>query len=133
MEEENLENQEETTTETIPMSDKSILDDIKKLVGINKEDLSFDNDILIHINSAFMILNQLGVGPITGFSISDSSKKWKDYLPDTEDFEAVKTYIYLKVKIIFDPPLSTTIMEALKQTISELEWRLNVNAESKGG
>lgn len=80
-----------------------------------------------------MILNQLGVGPITGFSISDSSKKWKDYLPDTEDFEAVKTYIYLKVKIIFDPPLSTTVMEALKQTISELEWRLNVNAESKGG
>ena len=80
-----------------------------------------------------MILSQLGVGPITGFSISDSSKKWKDYLPDTEDFEAVKTYIYLKVKIIFDPPLSTTVMEALKQTISELEWRLNINAESKGG
>ena len=103
------------------------------MVGISKEDLSFDDDILIHINSAFMILNQLGVGPIAGFSISDSSKKWKDYIPEIQNLEAVKTYIHLKVKIVFDPPLSTTVMEALKQTISELEWRLNVNAESKGG
>ena len=131
--EEELENTEVTTPTTIPVSEKSILDDIKKLVGVSTEDLSFDNDIIIHINSAFMILNQLGVGPITGFSISDSSKKWNDYIAEADDLEAVKTYIYLKVKIIFDPPLSTTVMEALKQTISELEWRLNVNAESKGG
>jgi len=131
--EEELENTEVTTPATIPVSEKSILEDIKKLVGVSTEDLSFDNDIIIHINSAFMILNQLGVGPITGFSISDSSKKWKDYIAEADNLEAVKTYIYLKVKIIFDPPLSSTVMEALKQTISELEWRLNVNAESKGG
>ena len=131
--EEELENTEVTTPTTIPVSEKSILDDIKKLVGVSTEDLSFDNDIIIHINSAFMILNQLGVGPITGFSISDSSKKWNDYIAEADDSEAVKTYTYLKVKIVFDPPLSTTVMEALKQTISELEWRLNVNTESKGG
>ena len=131
--EEELENTEVITPTTIPVSEKSILDDIKKLVGVSTEDLSFDNDIIIHINSAFMILNQLGVGPITGFSISDSSKKWNNYITEADDLEAVKTYIYLKVKIIFDPPLSGTVMEALKQTISELEWRLNVKAESKGG
>lgn len=113
--------------------DKSILDDIKKLIGISKEDLSFDDDIIIHINSSFMILNQLGVGPVTGFSISDFNKKWGEYITTENDLEAVKTYIYLKVKLVFDPPLSNTVMESIKQTISELEWRLNVNAENKGG
>lgn len=80
-----------------------------------------------------MILNQLGIGPANGFSISDKFATWTDFLPeDNENFEAVKTYIHLKVKLIFDPPMSSVVMEAMKQMISELEWRLNVEAEHNG-
>lgn len=123
----------ENVEEIKDVSENSILDDIKKLVNISKEDTSFDTDIIIHINSSFMVLNQLGVGPEAGFRISDSSTKWIDYLNIEDDLEAVKTYIYQKVKLVFDPPLSTTVMDALKESIKEAEWRLNVKAESKGG
>lgn len=109
---------------------ESILQSIKKLIGITEDYTAFDLDIIIHINSVFMILNQMGVGPIEGFSISDDSAVWSDYLPeDNKNLEAVKTYIYLKVKMVFDPPLSSAVMEATKQMICELEWRLNVEAE----
>lgn len=110
---------------------ESILTSIKKLLGIAEEYKQFDPDIIMHINSVFMILNQLGVGPENGFSISDSSAIWDDFIPsDSKNFEAVKSYIHLKVKLLFDPPLSSSVMEAMKQMISELEWRLNVEAES---
>lgn len=109
---------------------ESILTSIKKLLGITEEYTHFDTDIILHINSVFMILNQLGIGPVNGFSISDKSATWDDFLPaDNKNFEAVKTYIHLKVKLIFDPPLSSAVMESMKQMISELEWRLNVEAE----
>lgn len=109
---------------------ESILQSIKKLIGITEDYTAFDLDIIIHINSVFMILNQIGVGPVEGFSISDDSAVWFDYLPeDSKNLEAVKTYIYLKVKMVFDPPMSSAVMEATKQMISELEWRLNVEAE----
>lgn len=109
---------------------ESILQSIKKLIGITEDYTAFDLDIIIHINSVFMILNQIGVGPVEGFSISDDSAVWSDYLPeDSKNLEAVKTYIYLKVKMVFDPPMSSAVMEATKQMISELEWRLNVEAE----
>jgi len=109
---------------------ESILQSIKKLIGITEDYTAFDLDIIIHINSVFMILNQIGVGPVEGFSISDDSAVWSDYLPeDSKNLEAVKTYIYLKVKMVFDPPLSSAVMEATKQMISELEWRLNVETE----
>ena len=111
---------------------ESILTSIKKLLGITEEYEHFDPDIIMHINSVFMILNQLGVGPENGFSISDSSAIWEDFLPaDNKNFEAVKSYIHLKVKLLFDPPLSSAVMEATKQMISELEWRLNVEAEQQ--
>lgn len=112
---------------------ESILTSIKKLLGITEDYTHFDTDIIIHINSVFMILNQLGIGPANGFSISDKFATWTDFLPeDNENFEAVKTYIHLKVKLIFDPPMSSAVMEAMKQMISELEWRLNVEAEHNG-
>lgn len=133
MDEEKIEIKEATPEVTLDVSQKSILDDIKKLLGLSKDDTSFDDDITIHINTVFMALNQLGVGPEKGFRISDSSKKWVDYISDEMDLEAVKTYIYLKVKLVFDPPLSSTVIEAYKQAASEIEWRLNINAESKGG
>ena len=112
---------------------ESILTSIKKLIGITEDYKHFDTDLIIHINSVFMILSQMGIGPDNGFSISDETTTWNDYLPeDNENFEAVKTYMYLKTKLIFDPPQSSSTMEAIKQTISELEWRLNVEAEQKG-
>lgn len=110
--------------------DESILTSIKKLLGIAKEYTNFDTDIMIHINTVFMTLNQLGVGPSTGFRIKDASTLWSSYIKDEDDLDAVKTYIYLKVKLVFDPPLSSAVMEANKQMINELEWRLNVQAES---
>lgn len=108
----------------------SILTSIKKLLGITEEYEHFDVDIIIHINSVFMILKQLGVGPPDGFFISDKTSVWSDFVDNSSDIESVKSYVYLKVKLLFDPPLSSAAMEAMKQLISELEWRLNLAAES---
>lgn len=109
--------------------DGSILTTIKKLLGITEDYTHFDTDIIIHINSVFMILNQMGVGPADGFSISDNTTTWKDYLQDERDFESVKTYIYLKTKLVFDPPASSIVVECIKEAIKELEWRLLHQAE----
>lgn len=115
------------------MSDDSILNTIKKLLGISEDCKDFDNDLIVHINSAFMVLSQLGIGPEHGFSIEDSSETWNDYISDEEaNLEAIKTYIHLKVKVVFDPPLNSTVMEAHQNMIRELEWRLNINAERGG-
>lgn len=112
---------------------ESILTSVKKMLGIMEDYTHFDSDIIIHINSVFMILSQLGVGPANGFTITDESNNWSDFLPsDNKNFESVKTYVYLKVKLLFDPPMSSAVMEAMKQMISELEWRLNVEAEQIG-
>lgn len=108
----------------------SILTSIKKLLGITEEYEHFDPDIIIHINSAFMILNQLGVGPEEGFAIEDKSATWDEFIPSGSNLEAVKTYVHLKVKLMFDPPLSSTVIEAIKSQINELEWRLNVSADT---
>lgn len=107
----------------------SILTSIKKLLGITEEYENFDQDIITHINSAFMILNQLGVGPKNGFSINDKSSTWDEFIPESSNLEAVKTYVHLKVKLMFDPPLSSTVIEAIKSQINELEWRLNVSVD----
>lgn len=111
------------------METDSILTSIKKLLGIAEEDEDFDTDIIININSVFMILRQLGVGPKAGFVIEDSSATWNDFLSDTTPVEAVKTYIYLKVKSIFDPPTSSSVAESMNRMINELEWRLNVSVD----
>ena len=106
---------------------ESILTSIKKLLGIAEEYEHFDNDIIMHINSVFMILTQLGVGPSKGFMITDSSASWDDFLPEGgEKLQAVKTYMYMKVRLMFDPPTSSAVMESMNRTVSELEWRLNV-------
>ena len=112
------------------MSD-SILTSIKKLLGITEEYTHFDADVLMHINMAFMVLYQLGVGPSTPFSIEDASATWSDFLGDSTDLAGVKTYIYQKVKLVFDPPQSSAAITALKESIAELEWRLNVAVDPK--
>ena len=109
---------------------ESILTSIKKLLGITEEYDQFDPDIIMHINSVFMILTQLGVGPAEGFSIEDDTAVWTDFIQDIKKLESVKTYIYLKVKLAFDPPLSSAAIESMNRLINELEWRLNVAAES---
>lgn len=108
---------------------ESILTSIKKILGIYAEDTSFDVDIIMHINTVFMILRQMGIGPAEGFSIRDSYNTWDEYLSDNVLLESVKTYIALKVRLIFDPPASSAVMEAINRTISELEWRLNVQVD----
>lgn len=108
----------------------SILISIKKLLGIEAFYEAFDTDVIIHINSVFTILTQLGYGPPEGFSIKGNSEKWTDYIKEENKIEAVKTYIYMKVKLIFDPPSSSAVIEAYKQFINEFEWRINVQAES---
>ena len=107
---------------------ESILTSVKKPLGIHEESTDFDADIIMHINSVFMILRQMGVGPEEGFSITDASAVWNDYVGESTDIESVKTYVFMKVKLIFDPPASSVIVEAMKQIISELEWRLNVES-----
>lgn len=108
----------------------SILTSIKKLLGIPEDHDHFDADIIIHINSVFMILTQLGVGPSKGFVIEDDTSEWTDFIPDTTKVEAVKSYVYLKVRLIFDPPTSSAVIESINRMISEYEWRLNVAAET---
>ena len=102
----------------------SILQSIKKLLGISKEDTSFDTDIIIDINSEFMTLNQLGIGPKDGFFIENGDATWDKYIPDKIIAEPIKTYVYIKVKIVFDPPASPTVLEALQSTADEKEWRI---------
>lgn len=108
-----------------------ILISTKKLLGIDEEYDHFDPDIIMHINSAFSTLNQLGVGPETCFRIEDEDSVWEEFIADNTDIEMVKTYVAAKVRLAFDPPDRTVVMEALKSTIEELEFRLNVAAESK--
>lgn len=78
-----------------------------------------------------MILNQIGVGPSNGFSISDKTAIWSDFISDSNKFEAVKSYMHMKVKLMFDPPLQSSVVECMNRMINEMEWRLNVSAESE--
>ena len=110
----------------------SILDSIKKLLGIPSEVTEFDTDILIHINSVFSILTQLGVGPSSGFSIEDSSAEWSDFIGDDARLSDVKSFVYLKTRLLFDPPASSAAMDAMNRMASELEWRINVLVDPKG-
>lgn len=107
----------------------SILEDIKKLLGIPAEHTEFDTDIRIHINSAFSTLRQLGVGPSEGFMISDEEAQWVAFTGSDIDLNAVQTYIYLRVKYLFDPPAMSFHNVAVKEQIQELEWRLNQTRE----
>ena len=105
--------------------DNSILSDIKSLLGAGNID-GFDNDILMHINSVLLVLRQLGIGPSAGLTI-DKDTVWSDLLEGKDDMlQAVKSYIYLKVRLNFDPPTSGSVMQAMKDLIAEYEWRLNV-------
>lgn len=109
----------------------SVLTSIKKMLGILEEYEQFDSDLIMHINSTFSILTQLGVGPSKGFLIEDKNTAWSDFVSDESRMMLVKSYIFLKVKLLFDPPLSSAVLECYKKQIEEYEWRLNVIAENE--
>lgn len=111
------------------INDQSILASIKKLLNIDGDDDAFDTDIVILINSEFMTLNQLGIGPEEAFSIADANTAWTDFSDDKTLIETVKAYVYMKVRMIFDPPASSVVADAFNSRIHELEFRLNAQAE----
>lgn len=107
----------------------SILNSVKKKLGIQEDYTHFDEDIIMDINSTFMILNQLGVGPDEPFVVTDEDDLWEDFIDGT-NLEAVKSYTYMKVRLMFDPPTSGFLVDSLNKQIAEFEWRLNVQAET---
>lgn len=111
--------------------EQSILLSTKKILGIAPDYTVFDLDILTHINSAFSTLTQLGVGPTTGFMIEDESTEWAEFFGEVPDIQwnSVKTYVYLRVRQVFDPPTTSFAIQAFQDQIKELEWRLNVHRE----
>ena len=108
----------------------SILTSTKKLLGIAEEYTQFDVDIIKHINTVFMILTQMGVGPPEGFSITGADETWHDFISGSTNLEGVKTYVYMKVQLMFDPPASSAKLDSANRVINELEWRLNLAGES---
>lgn len=112
---------------------ESILTSIKKMLGIDEEYTHFDADIIMHINSVLMILTQLGVGPAEGFMIEDDTSTWANFVPEVNaaQLNAIKSYIFMKVKLIFDPPLSSAVIDSMNRQIAEFEWRLNVAVDPK--
>lgn len=110
---------------------ESILETIKKLLGPDSSYEVFDLDIILFINSAFATLRQIGVGPVNGFRITGPEETWEDFIGDRIDLEAVKEYVYLKVKMAFDPPASSFVMSAYQETCKELEWRLNIDVDDQ--
>lgn len=107
----------------------SILTTIKEMLGITEEYTHFDIDVITHINTALSILSQIGVTKTKGFSIRDSSATWDFIINPGTDLEMIKTYIFMKVKLIFDPPQSSGAVESMKQLISEFEWRISVSVD----
>ena len=107
----------------------SILIAIKKSMGIEQEYTHFDPDLILHINTVLFTLNQIGIGPTTGFVITGEQETWSDLIGARLDLEAIKTYVYLKVRLIFDPPQNGFLVKAMEDQIKEIEWRLNVQVE----
>lgn len=107
----------------------SILTSTKKVLGIDEDYTAFDEDILMHINSVFSTLNQLGIGPVDGFAIEDDTATWDSFLGSNPKFNSVKSYMYFKVRMMFDPPTTSFLIAAMQQQEQELTWRLNVLRE----
>lgn len=108
----------------------SILNSTKKILGLDYSYTAFDTDIITHINAAFSVLNQLGIGPVDGFSIEDEETTWVSFVIPTNQLNLVKTYIYLKVRMYFDPPGTSYLIDAMNKQIVECEWRLSVFREN---
>ena len=108
---------------------ESILNTIKKMLGVETDYKEFDIDIITHINSVFLSLNQLHVGPTIVFSIIGETETWEDFLSTSVDLNAIKSYIYLQVRMLFDPPSSSFVLQSMQNQINMWEFRLNIQAE----
>lgn len=108
---------------------ESILTSIKKLLGIAEDYTQFDQDVIMHINTILMTLTQLGVGPEEGFVIEDETETWEEFIGEDMNISAVKSYVHLKVRLLFDPPLSSALIESIERQAKELEWRIRERAE----
>lgn len=109
---------------------ESILISIKDRVGVADGDESFDTDIIDLINSAFADLNDIGVGPSDGFAIEDDSTEWTEFVEDVRVLSSVKDFVYLTVKLTFDPPTQSALLASMERRLEKLEWRLNVKCDS---
>src|SRR3954453_6607329 len=107
----------------------SILNSTKKILGIASDYTAFDLDVITHINSAFSTLTQLGVGPAEGFMIEDDTAVWTDFILGDPEYNQVKSYVFLRVRLLFDPPATSYLITAYQDQIRELEWRLNTHRE----
>ncbi len=107
----------------------SILDSIKKVLNLSSDYTPFDQDVIMHINGVFSTLNQLGIGPEDGFMITDATAVWSDFLEGDLRLNNVKNYVYLRVRLLFDPPTIGYLTDSMKEQIKELEWRINVQRE----
>lgn len=107
----------------------SILNSTKKVLGIDPTYTAFDQDILTHINATFSILSQLGVGPTEGFFIEDEVPEWADLALPADQMNLVRSYVFLKVRLLFDPPQTSYLIESMNKQIAEFEWRLNTMRE----
>lgn len=110
------------------MNDTKVFEDTKKTLGLDASYDVFDTEILLHINSVFSTLTQLGLGPEVGFTVEPDTE-WSEFLSEDASFNAVKTYVYLRVRLLFDPPATSFHLDAIQEQIKELEWRLNVVRE----
>lgn len=108
----------------------SVLNSVKAIIGINEEDTAFDKELIIHINSVLSVLRQIGLSCTDKLLIHGSEETWADFIVDNDHIEEIKTYIGLRVRKIFDPPINQTTMTALNETISELEFRLNISMDT---
>lgn len=107
----------------------SIFITIKKMLGIGEDIDAFDTDILVHINSSLTTLHQIGVGPPNGFTVIDETQTWSDFLSDDQLLNSVKTYLFLKLRLLFDPPTNSFLIDSINRELREIEWRLNITAE----
>lgn len=111
-------------------AEDNILTSIKELLGVGKDESPFDMDIKIHINTALSILTNLGIGPSTGFRVRNGTELWSDFIPADKNLEDVITYVYIKVKLIFDPPLSSAVIASYESMLKELTFYINCEADT---
>lgn len=104
--------------------EESILKTIKQLIGCPDDFEQFDLDLIVHINSAFATLTHLGVGPKEGYRITGADNAWSEFEDDAQKLSLIKDYVYIKTRLLFDPPTSGSLMDSLKEQLKEMEWRL---------
>ena len=105
----------------------SILNSIKQILGVSSDDLAFDKELILYINGALMIMTQLGVGPLTGYTITGPANTWNEFLLGRTDLELIKIDVYLRVKLDFDPPQNSFLVSSIKSQIQEYDWRIELN------